>query len=279
MTELSSSTLDDLLNEVRTAKSITGQTVLQGIHELNHRDRIVYASQLYSEIAKGLLEKGFDSEDNRDDAIDTLQVIQLCASSELHDMAYRDSLTNLPNRRKWDEEEISDNVAYGVLMFDIDKFKSWNDTYGHGVGDMALKVVGYILETSIREGIAGRYGGEEFYGILKDVDSSDQVRAAGERVRATLEKEGMVHLYQLMDREIQCMQMKRETNEAYKLAQGLQKLRDDGASLTISAGFAMGIGNGLDATKNKADIALYNAKNGGRNQVVEYKEGMTMPED
>lgn len=272
------SVLDDLIKEVRNSENLNSDRILQGIQGLSYLDQIIYGSILSEEIGTKEIDN-FEKEDDRKEILTTLRVINICAASELDKMAYEDALTGLPNRRKWDEKEVPENVSYGVLMFDIDKFKSWNDTYGHGIGDIALKVMGYILGTKIREGFAGRYGGEEFYAILEEIESPDQVYAAGERVRKILEEEGMDHLYELLDKEVDSLKSKKEIKEAEKLTEKIHELKKNNATLTVSVGYAIGKGEELETTKNYADIALYNAKENGRNQVMQYTLGMTMPEN
>lgn len=264
MTNSLCGTLDDVLDRIISEEWITSDVVLRGINDLSEKERVAYAGQLSIEIGKGNLDCKFTSNEDKKDVLETLYVIQVCATSELDNMAYHDPLTKLPNKRKLDEEDIPQNTKYAVLMFDIDKFKSWNDTYGHCIGDMALKVVGYVLETNIREGLAGRYGGEEFYGVIKNISSSEKARAAGERVRKSLEEKGMNLLYNLL----------------YKkgLTDKITQLKEDNSKLTISVGFAVGNpGDKLGDTQKYADIALYHAKSNGRNRVVEYKLGMNMP--
>lgn len=99
---------------------------------------------------------------------------------ELEKMAFRDSLTSLPNRRNTElkvrqalEECQEFGRAFGVLMLDIDHFKQINDLRGHDAGDAVLKAVSETLAKSFRESdIVGRWGGEEFVALLADVDQA-----------------------------------------------------------------------------------------------------------
>lgn len=98
---------------------------------------------------------------------------------ELEQLAFRDSLTGLPNRRYFElkveqalEEHQRFGRVYGLLMFDIDRFKQVNDRYGHDVGDALLKAVAKTLVQGLRTvDIVGRWGGEEFLVLMPDLDA------------------------------------------------------------------------------------------------------------
>ena len=98
---------------------------------------------------------------------------------ELERLAFRDPLTGLPNRRflelKVDqglEEHRSFARSYGLLMFDLDRFKQVNDSHGHDAGDALLKAVSRTLEHGLRPvDIVGRWGGEEFMVLMPDLDA------------------------------------------------------------------------------------------------------------
>lgn len=86
------------------------------------------------------------------------------------------------------EKLISQKVGFCMLIFDIDKFKTLNDTLGHIVGDKCLKQLVQIANTSIREqDIIGRYGGDEFFIVLPEADLTT-ARVIGERLRYNIEK-------------------------------------------------------------------------------------------
>ena len=77
-----------------------------------------------------------------------------------------------------------DGTALAFLVFDLDWFKSVNDTHGHAIGDLALKLFAEILRTNLRpEDVAGRLGGEEFAAVLSGADEALAMRVA-ERIRA-----------------------------------------------------------------------------------------------
>ncbi len=99
--------------------------------------------------------------------------------SELENLAFRDSLTRLPNRRYTElkvEQALQEHQQfgreYGLLMLDLDRFKHVNDTYGHDSGDAVLSAVAETLVHSLRTAdLCGRWGGEEFLVLMADVNA------------------------------------------------------------------------------------------------------------
>lgn len=171
---------------------------------------------------------------------------QVITQMELDNQSIRDPLTQLFNRRYADEflqaelkrmERKKDSL--GVMMIDIDHFKHVNDTYGHHAGDVFLKDFADLLTNKIRfEDVVCRIGGEEFMIIMPE-SGIDVVRQRAEDIRAEVEK--MTFVYN----------------------------KDTFTDITISAGIACFPGNGtsVDELYQKADHALYEAKNSGRNLV------------
>jgi two-component system cell cycle response regulator len=163
-------------------------------------------------------------------------------------MATTDGLTTLINHRHFQEkadEAFARAARYpeplSLLLFDIDRFKDVNDTYGHPVGDAVLKKVAKILKDAVRSvDIAARYGGEEFVALLSNTDANG-ARQMAERVRTTIEKSR----FMLSGRNI---------------------------PITMSVGYATYPAD-ADSKKElieKADQALYWAKGHGRNQSCSY---------
>ncbi len=159
-----------------------------------------------------------------------------------------DFLTKLYNRRALDEfMEIKEaefkryERNFTIVMFDLDKFKYVNDTFGHDAGDAVLKAFAKILKKECRKvDVVGRYGGEEFIAILSETDTKGGVDFA-EKVRKHVQKARFMY------------QAKR-------------------ISVTVSAGVAQRAEHvSLSATVNSADEYLYEAKTNGRNR-VEYKK-------
>ena len=128
-----------------------------------------------------------------------------------------------------------------IIFFDIDHFKSVNDTYGHDVGDKVLQKTAETIQESLRTGdTACRWGGEEMVVSLLGADEKDAV-AKAEEIRSTIEAINF---------------------------QEASSLR-----LTISSGVASSEqGLALSELVRRADKALYSAKHGGRNKVVKYSE-------
>ncbi|HVR05706.1 MAG TPA: sensor domain-containing diguanylate cyclase, partial [Solirubrobacteraceae bacterium] len=108
------------------------------------------------------------------------------AVSELSDMASTDPLTGLPNRRAWDArvgQALSTGRRFTIAMLDLDRFKEYNDTYGHPAGDRLLKETAAIWREQLRSGdLLARLGGEEFGLLLLDCDTSRAVEVI-ERLR------------------------------------------------------------------------------------------------
>ena len=175
-----------------------------------------------------------------------LAVNNALAHERLQRLAALDPLTGVYNRRfglgRLHEEfgrAMRANTPLGVIMLDIDHFKSVNDTYGHQVGDRVLTSVAGIAASILREGdILIRYGGEEFLGVLPAAASED-IRSIGERVRRAVEESSVV--------------------------EGGNTIR-----ITVSIGGAAYPNQNVEGEESLvelADEALYDAKQSGRNQV------------
>ncbi len=165
----------------------------------------------------------------------------------LHNMAIRDILTGLFNRRYMEESLERElrraerrKATVGVIMFDIDHFKDFNDVYGHDGGDTLLRELGTFLKTRTRgEDIACRYGGEEFVFVLPEATLEDTVNRA-EQLRLEAKQIRVYHLGKPLD------------------------------NISISLGVSAFPEHGLtaDAILKTADTALYRAKNEGRDRVL-----------
>jgi diguanylate cyclase (GGDEF)-like protein/PAS domain S-box-containing protein len=119
---------------------------------------------------------------------------------ELEKMALLDNLTQLANRNYIEKELKSRfeetkrlNVPFGILFMDIDFFKKFNDTYGHDVGDEVLKFVANTFVSNSRPfDLYGRWGGEEFIGIIRNITASN-LELLGNRIRLLLENSYITH--------------------------------------------------------------------------------------
>lgn len=129
-----------------------------------------------------------------------------------------------------------------VLMFDIDFFKHFNDTYGHECGDYVLKQVAHIIKTNMRENdLASRYGGEEFTVMLPETKKDEAMNIA-EKIRGTIESHDFIFNGQHMKVTISC---------------GVALFDAKTNPITIAAQIV-----------NQADQGLYMSKHNGRNRVI-----------
>ncbi len=163
---------------------------------------------------------------------------------QLDEMSRTDALTGLYNRRHLDDElarRHSDARRHGealsVLILDIDHFKNVNDTYGHPAGDVVLREFAVRLTAQLRTAdIAGRWGGEEFLVIFPRTALPGAGHVA-DRIRAAI--------------------------AAAPFLVGDMQIR-----VTVSGGCATGPIDSLDGLVSLADACLYEAKEGGRDQIV-----------
>ncbi len=208
--------------------------------------------------ARGVTESQYEIVDKaamRDAEHDQLVVehARLYALAEKRENLYRqeaetDALTGLANRRKLRDSGASavrlarsNGEPLAILMIDIDHFKRVNDTFGHGVGDSALQTVADLCRKAIRQtDIAARFGGEEFVIVLPNTPESHALEIA-ERLRKAVQN---VPIF----------------------SEAATPVR-----LTVSIGIACtkpDSQDDFDKLLNDADLAMYAAKNDGRNQVA-----------
>jgi diguanylate cyclase (GGDEF)-like protein/PAS domain S-box-containing protein len=176
-----------------------------------------------------------------------LSVANIKLREALRTQSIKDALTGLYNRR-YMEETLAREVrraaraqqSLGIIMLDLDHFKNFNDTYGHDAGDAVLRETGAFLFKNIRaEDFVCRFGGEEFVVILPTADLA-ATRGRAERVRSKMKELTIVHQGRSM------------------------------GMITISVGVATFPEHGVSPKElmAAADAALYEAKRGGRDQVV-----------
>jgi diguanylate cyclase (GGDEF)-like protein/PAS domain S-box-containing protein len=167
------------------------------------------------------------------------------AEQKLRHQANTDSLTGLHSRRVFlqrarqaHEDAVADGESLALMIMDLDHFKSVNDNHGHPVGDVALQAFARVCRETLRDDdVVGRMGGEEFAVLLARVDYGS-ARDVAEKLRRRVEATP-VH------------------------AHGVKLM------LTVSMGLALSCSEeDFSEWLKRADLALYQAKNGGRNQVA-----------
>jgi diguanylate cyclase (GGDEF)-like protein/PAS domain S-box-containing protein len=178
---------------------------------------------------------------------------------KLATLAVEDGLTGLANRRSFDErlrEEWAracrERTCLSLLMIDLDRFKPFNDEYGHPAGDECLRKFARILAAEARRpgDLAARYGGEEFAMLLPNTDAAGCARI-GERIRRAVREAGMCHAMNL-------------PSEVVTASLG---------GATCRPGNERSAGH--DSLIESADRALYAAKGGGRDRLVMSGEVVT----
>jgi len=178
------------------------------------------------------------------------------AVEELKELATKDALTGIANRRFFDEylekewkRAQRDKYPFSLVMIDLDFFKLYNDTYGHQKGDVCLREVAMVIDQAMKRpaDMAARYGGEEFALVLPET-SSEGALGLSEKLRQSIYDLNLEH--------------KNNTIEP---------------RVTVSMGVAtLKVDKDSDFTDliSKADKALYSAKKAGRNRVSVFSEGM-----
>ncbi|MGH7694798.1 MAG: diguanylate cyclase, partial [Gemmatimonadaceae bacterium] len=180
----------------------------------------------------------------------TAQLEQL--AREMEEQSLTDQLTGLPNRRSLDLKlaveirlSVRHKVPLSLLLFDVDHFKQYNDSFGHPAGDDVLRQVGAMLQESLRTtDFAARWGGEEFAVMLRHTDEEGAIIVA-ERILEAVASVAWTH-----------------------------------RSVTVSVGVAslLRLKPEAGALLAQADLALYEAKRRGRNRIVSASE-LTPRED
>ncbi len=171
-------------------------------------------------------------------AIESVEYIEM-----ISDMANTDFLTGARNRRSffkeaeaYVQEARERDEPFAIAMIDIDDFKKINDTYGHDGGDEAIKALVKVVQDNIKgSDIVARFGGEEFCVLLKDIDRDSAVELF---VRLRL-----------------------------KIARNTIEFKGNEIGYTASIGVAFDSAESLDDIIDEADMALYRAKNSGKNRV------------
>ena len=208
--------------------------------------------------------------------IERLQNLTTESTAEIKRLAYTDTLTNLPNRRMFlnclDEEiehlKESEGKSLAVMFLDLDNFKPVNDQFGHDAGDELLRVVAQRLVATVRDtdkvsrnpvekmldhkpgqSVVARLAGDEFMLIISNLDSQEQATTVAQRIRQSM----------------------------------MQPVSIEGNDCTV--GVSIGIclypdyASNADKLINNADIAMYDAKNSGKNKYRLYDPALKQTTD
>lgn len=213
-----------------------------GIIVLSANDKPNISSEFIKIGANDFINKPYSQVEFRTRVNSNLEILDLFEKTR--DLANKDFLTGLYNRRFFFEsgnaiflKNQRDNNDIAVAMFDIDKFKNINDTYGHDVGDVAIQEIAKILNDNLRvSDLVARFGGEEFCVLLEDI-SLDGAEKLFEKIRYAF-----------------------ETN--------IIKIEQLEIKYTVSIGVCYGMKSNLEEMIKKSDDGLYYCKNNGRNQVA-----------
>jgi diguanylate cyclase (GGDEF)-like protein len=212
-----------------------------GFHAALYLVTILYYSIEHNNSIRSSISLKFENLDLLEAVRKTNEILRLASTM--------DALTGLANRYNFDEfmdrewrRAVRDKKPLSLIMLDIDHFKAFNDTYGHQAGDDCLKKVSAVIAESAKRpaDLAARYGGEEFVVVLPDTDVEGAAEMA-EKIRRDVESLGVLH-----------------------------EQSPTAAQVTVSVGVASVVPDRDAASSDllrRVDMALYAAKNSGRNRV------------
>jgi diguanylate cyclase (GGDEF)-like protein/PAS domain S-box-containing protein len=209
-------------------------------HADGHRLPVVVRATALRD-GEGKIVGAIETFSNNTDAVDTRRKL-----IKMRHVAMMDSLTGVGNRRHVEgrlsaaiAEFETNSTAAGLLFIDVDRFKNFNDSYGHNVGDSILRMVAQTIRHAVRAtDTVGRWGGEEFIVILNDIPDNDGLFEAANKVRAQVERSSL-------------------------------DVDDQVLSVTVSiGGTILRAGDTIDSFVTRADELMYKSKQTGRNRVT-----------
>lgn len=217
---------------------------------MDYINKPINKTELLARVNSALrLKRETDSRKEREREITEMAELLDEANKKLTRMSYRDGLTNVPNRRYFEEffvrewkNAIREKSIISLIMFDIDCFKDYNDTYGHLKGDDCLKKIAGTLDDALKRprDFLCRYGGEEFIAVLPGTDRKGALKVADRFLRETKNLE-IEHKTSSVDKYV-------------TISVGVATIEPEESKETSSF-------------VGKVDKALYTAKEDGRNCV------------
>lgn len=254
----------DWLQLIQLAYPVFLIAILGVLTQYLRRPRPVHAAQLIALIGLLLMLPQVFSRPGALNVLSSLMMLVLVVSiaQEAYQMAFRDELTGLPGRRALNERLQRLGRHYVIAMADVDRFKAFNDTHGHDVGDEVLRLVASRLRKVGGGGRAYRYGGEEFALVFPGREMAHCLPHL-EAVRQAVES------YPL--------QLRDKSSRPKDAEQGRQR-RGVASAAAVSVTISIGVAERLMTQRSpeevikKADQALYSAKGAGRNCIRSHGE-------
>ncbi|QCU90571.1 GGDEF domain-containing protein [Thiomicrorhabdus sediminis] len=249
--------LEEFTHKIRQQNTQSPQPIDLSVHWTDKNELLILKDS-YNQMIQRL-------KDHQHELLELNQALDEKVKARTHDLelakesaerlAYSDPLTQLNNRRAFFDYgqrllslTLRQQNSLSLIMLDIDKFKKLNDTFGHALGDQALKALADTLKENLRStDIIGRLGGEEFAVLLPNTGEVDAIKIA---------------------------QNLREKISQIELKQGQSSIK-----FTASLGVVerTRADSNIDSLLAQADKALYASKNQGRNRVTSYSEIATSP--